>query len=281
MMQSMTGFGSASAGGFTVEIRSLNHRFMDISMRMPAFMTRHEFTLRNMLKKRFQRGRFDVTITPPEKGEKSLVVDRKLARKLYQSLKELQTELDLHGEIDINVLAGFNHIIVEEERECSIEELFKAFEEATAGLEEMRKMEGCLLREDMRQKVSLLQEMNEKIRVRAPMEMETWRDRLLSRIKMLSETEADNGRVLQEVALMAEKLDVAEEIDRIGSHLSQFNGILENEYVVGKKLDFLLQELNREINTLGSKSADYHISQLVIEMKSEVEKIREQVQNLQ
>jgi uncharacterized protein (TIGR00255 family) len=282
MVQSMTGFGSAANTEFTVEIRSLNHRFIDISFRMPPYMNRYEIPVRNILKEKFRRGRLDVSICVKESGIPGLRINRRLARNIYAALRELQDELSLPGDIGIDTLTGYKEIIMEEEAECDVEALTRVFREAASNLEQMRLREGALLLEDIGKRLDILTEMNGRIKSMAPDEVLRWREKFTERLKLIMENGAiDNNRIIQEAALMSEKLDISEETNRIENHLKQFVEILDKGGVIGKKLDFLLQEINREVNTLSYKSGDYSISRLVVEMKTEVEKIREQVQNIQ
>lgn len=278
----MTGFGSATNNDFSVEIRSVNHRFVDISMKIPSHMSQHEISLRNIIKEKFQRGRFDVSVLPSSLRSPQLKINKPLARSIYAALKELQNDLSLPGMISIETLAGCREFLTEEEPEYDISKLFELFHDAVENLEEMRVREGRFLSDDIRKRITLLDGMIAEIKNRAPDELVRWREKFTERLKLILEAGMiDNTRIAQEAALMAEKLDIAEEISRIENHLAQFKRILDNDPVVGKKLDFLLQELNREVNTLAYKAGDYSISHLVIEMKTEIEKIREQVQNLQ
>jgi uncharacterized protein (TIGR00255 family) len=278
----MTGFGRSAQKDFTVEIRSLNHRFIDISMKMPPFMGQHEIPLRNILKERFPRGRFDVSVSMMSSGATQPKINKGLARNIYASLKDLQEELRLPGEITIETLKGYQEIFTEEEPQYDTEALYGAFHEAVSGLEDMRAREGGLLVKDILYRVGLLEDMHKKIESLAPEEVTRWREKYIERLKLVIETATiDNNRIIQEAAIMAEKLDVSEEINRIENHLKQFREILSKGDAVGKKLDFLLQELNREVNTLANKTGDYSISKLVVDMKTEIEKIKEQVQNVQ
>ena len=282
MIQSMTGFGSSENKAFAVEIRSLNHRFIDMTVKLPQFMNRHEITLRNTLKETFQRGRFDVSVslTGGEKGR--LTVNRELARSLYAAWQDLQEELSLPGEIRIETLAGYRELLVEEVPECDVEALHGAFREAVSNLERMRIREGGFLSEDVRKRIAVLGELNERIKTTAPAEVAGWREKLTDRMRLvLGSCSLDDNRIMQEAALIADKIDISEEISRIENHLKQFVDILDTGGVVGKKLDFLLQEINREVNTLACKSGHCTIAELVVDMKTEIEKIREQVQNMQ
>jgi uncharacterized protein (TIGR00255 family) len=282
MIQSMTGFGSATNESFTVEIRSLNHRYLDISIKMPPYMSQYEIPLRSILKGKFQRGRFDICITINRDQGTQLKVNRGIAQNIYSALMDLQKDLSIPGEISIETIAGYREILMEDEPVYDSNKLYTAFHEAVSKIEEMRGEEGKLLIKDLAGRVDALQDMSIKITPLAAEEVPRWREKLTERLRGIIDPEAiDNSRILQEASIMAEKLDISEELSRIGSHIKQFREILGSETAIGKKLDFLIQEIGREVNTLGYKSCDYTISQLVVDMKTELEKIREQVQNIQ
>jgi uncharacterized protein (TIGR00255 family) len=278
----MTGFGSAEGNDFTVEIRSLNHRYMDISIKMPPYMAQYEIPLRNILKGKFQRGKFDVSVSINSDKAPQLKINRNLAGSIYAALLDLQKQLSLPGTISIETLTEYREIIMEEEPHFDKDALQTTFHEAVSNLEAMRMREGSLLSDEIRGRIGLLQEMHNEIKVRAPEEVIKWREKFTERLRLIVEAGMiDNNRIVQEAAIMAEKLDISEEISRTENHLKQFIEIIDNGNTIGKKLDFLLQEINREVNTLSYKSGDYSISNLVVNMKNEIEKIREQVQNIQ
>jgi len=278
----MTGFGSGANDDFAVEIRSLNHRYIDISLKMPPYMSRHEIPLRNLLRERFQRGRFDVSVSARSTDVPRLKIDRNLARNIYSALKDLQNEFSLPGAIGIETLTAYREILVEEEPEYNVDALYAAFHEAVTNLEAMRIREGKLLEEEMRKRVFSLNEMHKQIKLRAPDQISRWREKFTDRLSLIiGAGSIDDNRMLQEAAIMAEKLDISEEISRIENHIKQFTEVLGGGESVGKKLDFLLQEISREVNTLSCKSGDYSISSLAVDMKNEIEKMREQVQNIQ
>jgi uncharacterized protein (TIGR00255 family) len=278
----MTGFGSAANDDFAVEIRSLNHRFIDISIKMPPYMIRHEIPLRNLLRERFQRGRFDVSVSARSAEVQRLKIDRNLALNIYSALKDLQNEFSLPGAIGIETLTAYRDILVEEEPEYNVDALYAAFREAVTNLEAMRLREGKLLEEEMRNRVFSLNEMDKQIKLRAPDQISRWREKFTERLSLIvGAGSLDDNRVLQEASIMAEKLDISEEISRIENHIKQFTEVLGSGDTAGKKLDFLLQEISREVNTLTCKSGDYSISSLAVDMKNEIEKMREQVQNMQ
>jgi uncharacterized protein (TIGR00255 family) len=282
MIQSMTGFGSATNDSFTVEIRSLNHRYLDISIKMPPYMSQYEIPLRNILKGKFQRGRLDVSITIKSDKGTQLKVNREIANNIYTALMDLQRDLLIPGEISIETIAGYREILMEDEPVCDMNDLYAAFHEAASNIQGMRIQEGKLLLKDLLARIALLNDMSTQIKPLASGEVAKWREKFTERLRFILGPEViDNNRILQEAAIMAEKLDISEELSRIESHIIQFQNILSGDTAIGKKLDFLLQEIGREVNTLAYKSCDYAISQLVVDMKTEIEKVREQVQNIQ
>ncbi|OGW38879.1 MAG: YicC family protein [Nitrospirae bacterium RBG_13_39_12] len=282
MIQSMTGFGSAENNEFRVEIRSLNHRFIDIAIKMPPYMNQYEIPLRNSIKERFKRGRFDVFISATNNNQVQIKINKELARNIYSNLKDLQKEFTIPGKINMETLLGYREILIEEEPQYDIDALYASFNEAISNLESMRMREGALLSEELLKRIRLLDKMNNEIKLLVPNEIAKWREKFTERLKSVLDTEGtDANRIIQEAAILADKFDISEEVSRVESHIKQFIEILDNGNIIGKKLDFLLQEINREVNTLSYKSSDYAVSSLVIEMKTEIEKIREQVQNIQ
>ncbi len=282
MIQSMTGFGSSEKGGFKVEIRSLNHRFIDISLKIPPYLSQFDIALRNVIKEKFHRGKFDVTISLNGQQLMQFNINREMARKIYSTLLELQKEFSIPGQIEISTLAGYRELFIEGEPKYNIDALHAAFHEAVSNLEAMRVKEGKLLLEEQRQRVETLNVINNKIKSLTPYFLEKYRERFTERLGLiLGATEIDSTRVIQEAALMAEKIDISEEVSRLENHIKQFIETIDEGDAIGRKLDFLLQEMSREVNTIASKSADYTISNFIVDMKTEIEKMREQVQNIQ
>lgn len=278
----MTGFGSGTNEMFTVDIRSLNHRFIEIFIKMPSYMLHHEISLRNLIKSRFERGRFDVIVSFKNERLLQLKVNKEQVKNIYLTLKQIQDELSIPGEISMDTITGYRDYILDEVQEYDESLLYDAFQKAVSSLEAMRIKEGSLLVKDIMKGVDEISDINNQIKSLAPLDYERKRKRFLERIKLLiSDEMLDENRVYQEIAIMGEKLDISEEISRIESHIKQIRDVIKNESVIGKKLDFLFQEINREINTIACKSSDQDISRLVVEIKSELEKLREQVQNIQ
>ncbi len=278
----MTGFGSAEKNGFRVEIRSLNHRFMDITIKAPPYLSQCDVALRNMLKEKFQRGKFDVTVSTDNHRMAQVTINKDMAGKIYTAFKEIQKELSIPGKLDINTLAGYRELLVEEETAYDIHALYAAFREAASLLEAMRIKEGNLLADEQRQRAASLKATNDKIKFLMPSLIEQYKTKFSERLRLLLEPkEIDNAKVIQEASVVIEKLDISEELHRIENHVQQLIETLNEGNVMGRKLDFLLQEIGREVNTIAAKSGDYTISSLTVDMKLEIEKMREQVQNLQ
>ncbi len=282
MVQSMTGFGSGEAGVFRIEVRSLNHRYMDANVRIPPTLGRVEMELRDRLKKRFQRGKFDVYVNVAGTGEMHVRLDRDAAREIKDSLNSLGKDLDLPGEIGMDALLRWKDSFMREETTFEESDLLRAFDMAVEGLLEMRRLEGDTLAKEIRSIASAIAARNDDINNMCPAIMGECRKKYTDRLNdLLRDREIDEGKILQEAAQIVEKSDITEELARIRSHVDQMMGILDNGPAVGRKLDFLLQELNREVNTIASKTGDKKVLAHVIDMKAEIERAREQAQNLQ
>jgi len=282
MTQSMTGFGIADNENFRVEIRSVNHRFIDISIKTPPYLNQYDIHLRNIIKERFHRGKFDIAISMSNHSAAQLYLDKEMAKDIFTALQMLQKELSIPGEITIDTIVEYRELLIEKEPDYDINILYNVFHEAISDLEEMRIREGKLITQDVMSRIEQLYALNNEIKALVPKVVARLQEKLTERIKvMLKEEAIDINRILQEVAIMAEKSDISEEVNRIENHIKQFFDVLHSDTAIGRKLDFILQEINREVNTLAYKSNDYAISRLVVDMKTEIEKIREQVQNLQ
>ncbi|MEJ2314435.1 MAG: YicC family protein [Nitrospirota bacterium] len=278
----MTGFGSAEDGGFRVEIRSLNHRFMDISLKMPPVLGRHEMKLRSALQQKFDRGKFDVYVSAAGAGKLKLKPNAEIAREVRRALVDLQEEVGVEGRVDLGMLLHWRDVFLNEEVEYDEAALFGAFERAVAGLEEMRAKEGDALSAEIAMRADSLARLNDEVVSIAPRAMEAAKARLFERLReMFADRGCEDSRLMQEAAGAAERADITEETTRIANHIAHMRDILEKGGAVGRKLDFLFQELNREANTIASKTDDYRIAEIVIEMKAEIEKAREQAQNIQ
>lgn len=282
MLESMTGFGSSEKGGFKVELRSLNHRFLEMFVRMPTGLAGYEMQLRERLKKKVTRGKVDAFITVHGEGSLQLRLNAEAASEVYASLRSLSEKLSVPGEISMDTLLQWKGMFMSEEVSYDAAPLMEAFDEAIEGLKEMRLREGDGLKKELLDIASRIEELNSAVEALYPAAREAAVKKFADNMtELLSEQEVDEGRLLQEAASIGDKIDIAEEIQRTGSHLMQMRGMLDNGGTVGRKLDFLMQELVREANTMASKSSDPVILEKVIEMKSEIERAREQVQNVQ
>lgn len=278
----MTGFGSAEADEFRVEIRSLNHRFMDVSIKCPPALSKHEMILREMLKSRFNRGKFDVYISFLGEAGVKARLNMVMAKEVFAMLNELKEELGIEENIGIDTLLNWKDLFIEEEAFYESESLYDAFNEAATGLELMRSKEGGALAMDIGSRVDSIEALNNEVVSRCPGIEESLREKFLKRIRGLFEgIECDDSRLIQEAAALAEKCDITEEVVRLKGHVGHMRDILSEGGTVGRKMDFLIQELNREANTIASKAVDPGVSDIVVRMKAEIERVREQVQNIQ
>lgn len=292
MIKSMTGYGRGEAQGlhkqFTIEIKSVNHRYLEVFIRQPRQYAMLEENIRRFVQKFIQRGRIDVFVKVEELGEQKpeVKVDKEIAVAYHESLKDLADNLQISADIDVFQLISLPEVIKLEEIEDDLEKVWEILKEALAqGLEklvEMRKTEGESLKADLLKRIDLLHKLSEQIYQRSPLVVEEYRQRLHNRIQeLLRDYQLDEQRLSQEVIYFADKSNITEEIIRLRSHFQQFTKSMVIDESVGRKLDFLVQEMNREMNTIGSKANDVEIAQLVVEGKSELEKVREQIQNIE
>ena len=292
MIKSMTGYGRGEWQGegrrVEVEVKSFNHRYLDISLRLPRRLASLESQVRNFIKQRLSRGRveFFVQVDNSSLPEQKLELDVALAKDLHFALQSLKEVLGIPGEIRIETMANFKDIFGHKEVEIDLEKewtfLQGALEGALNGLEKMRSQEGLTLRGDFLRRLQTIEEMIGTIEEKAPGVLRASHDRLAERVREMSGAlSIDEGRLAQEVAYLAERSDITEELVRIRSHLNQFREMLDRPEPMGRKLEFLLQEINREANTIGSKASDAGMAQVIVGVKSELEKMREQVQNVE
>lgn len=282
MIQSMTGFGSAESCAFRVEIRSLNHRHTEMFIKMPSFLMEHDMAIRNLIKANFQRGKFDVNITLTDRQKYKIKTNKELAGELYKAFQDLKKELSIEGAPDLNLMLMFREIILSEDLEYNPEALFEAVGAAISKLLEMRLREGESLKKELEIILSNLKLMHEKIEMYSKNSIHVHRDNLTKKVtELLSAIAVDEARLNQEIAFIAQKSDINEELARIKSHIEHFGFVLSGDEAAGRKLDFILQEILREANTIASKIDMLDVINLVIDIKTQVEKLREQAQNIQ
>jgi uncharacterized protein (TIGR00255 family) len=291
----MTGYGRAEAvlGGrkYVVEIKSLNHRYLELSLRIPANLLPLEMEIKKKINEHLIRGKIDVTIRRETysgiEGSRLLEVNLPLVKNYYDLLIQLKDLFNLKEDITLDMMAGLKDVFIsletlEDEITVLWEGLAGVLSDAIAALIDMRQKEGEVLGQDLKARLYLINEHLDEIDARAPQIVLEYQKRLVARIRELMDGMViDESRLSQEVAIMAEKSDITEEIVRFRSHIKQFFEMLKSPEAMGRKVDFLIQEMNREVNTIGSKSSDAEVSCHVIEIKSELAKLREQVQNLE
>ena len=294
MIKSMTGFGRGEytdgKRSIIAEIKSVNHRYSDITIKMPRRYTFAEDKIKNAVKDKIRRGKVDVSIIVENitENDVNIKLNSMQAKQYYDNLTELRGEFDLSGDISLQFLASLPDVMkaipdVEDEEEIT-KAILEAVSEAAVNLEKMRAVEGEKLAEDLIAKGEYIKEILDKIAERAPQVVADYTARMKERIQELvgSSVQVPEDRILVEAAVFADKCAIDEEITRLNSHLVQLKNIIEkSSQPDGKKLDFLVQEMNREANTIGSKANDITITNYMLEIKSEIEKIREQVQNIE
>ncbi len=292
MIRSMTGYGRGenmeNDRRFVVEIKSVNHRYNDISIKLPRFMNAMEDAIRKRIMEEIARGKTDVYITFETFSADDMLVkvNQALAGAYVEKINELKMQYGLCSEDTLGLVAKFADVItverIQEEEEVLWKTLLPALDGAIEKFVQMRKREGNALAEDILKKRSHIQELTGLIKGRSPFVTEQYQQKLQSRLKELLQTvEIDPQRIAQEVAVFADRSCIDEELIRLESHIQQLKEILHQGGQVGRKLDFLVQEMNREANTIASKANDMEITRCTIELKSEIEKIREQVQNIE
>ncbi|MBX3209705.1 MAG: YicC family protein [Labilithrix sp.] len=298
-MRSMTGFGvgesalaastdaRAATDKVTVEIRAVNHRFLDVRVRVPNQLPDLANVVETLARERLSRGRFDVNVRVDGAVLGAMVIDHDRARSVFAALKTLRDELAPDAEVPLGLLGSVPDLFVPSiERDGSALDtaLTAAFDGALKSLDAMRVREGVALAEDLVRRLGTIRRLMQTISARAPCVVDTYKRRLKERAERLraaSDLELDAGRLEQELALFADRIDVAEELTRLESHSAHFESLLQGADAVGRRLDFLLQEMAREANTIGSKGQDVTIAHAVVELKAEIERMREQVQNLE
>lgn len=292
MIKSMTGYGRSvqSAGGreITAEVRSVNNRYLDCGVKLPRLYAFAEDAVRKRVKETIGRGKVDVyfTVTASGMDTVDIALNRPVLESYLKALRDIASGYGVSDDITVSALARNQDIFVvkktEEDEAQVTAELLEALEGALAACDAMRAAEGQAMERDVRGRAGTILGLVEKIEARAPQTAAEYRERLTAKLEEVLEKQGiDENRIITEAAIFADRIAVDEETVRLRSHLSQLDAMLQSDGPIGRKLDFLLQEMNREANTIGSKSSDLELTQTVVEIKAELEKIREQIQNIE
>ena len=292
MIKSMTGYGRCEiqrdARKFTVELKSVNHRYLDVNIRMPKKLNFFETNIRNLLKQYANRGKVDIFITYENlsEGQGNVKYNAVLAREYLQYLRQMAEEFHLEDDVRVSVLSRYPEVFTMEEQCEDEEELWSGLQEALVGaftqFVETRNAEGENLKEDMLTKLTEMEEYVASVEERSPQIVEEYRRKLEEKVKeLLEDSQIEENRIAAEVILFADKICTDEEVVRLKSHISHMRETLNEEDGIGRKLDFIAQEMNREANTILSKANDLDVSNYAIGLKTEIEKVREQIQNIE
>ena len=292
MIKSMTGFGRCGiqkgSRKYTVELKSVNHRYLDVNIRMPKKLNFFETAIRTLLKTYANRGKVDIFITYEDLSQSQVSVkyNAALAAEYLKYLKQMEKEFGLENDVRVSTLSRYPEVFTMEEQSEDEEELWNELKEALEGaffqFVETRKAEGGNLKKDILSKLAFLEEQIAFIEERSPQIIEEYRVKLEDKVKeLLADTQIEEGRIAAEVILFADKICTDEEVVRLKSHIRHMRNTLEEKEGIGRKLDFIAQEMNREANTILSKANDLEVSDRAISLKTEIEKIREQIQNIE
>ncbi|MBQ3885239.1 MAG: YicC family protein [Ruminococcus sp.] len=292
MLRSMTGYGRSqkilNGRDILVEIRSVNHRYYEYSSRVPRTFSYIDEKLKGLLKTGISRGKVEVavTINNIEGKDSEIAINKGVAEGYVNALRSISEELGLEDDLSLSKLIKlpdiFNIQKTPDDEEQVWNDVSEVTKEALERFVEMRKVEGERLRNDVIQKADAILEMVGRVEVLSPQTVENYRNRLYKKLsEILEDKNIDEQRILTEAAVFSEKIAVDEETVRLRSHISQLKTMLDADEAVGRKLDFIVQEMNREVNTIGSKAQDLNVTKIVVDMKAEIEKIREQIQNIE
>lgn len=292
MIRSMTGFGRCEIQSgekkFTVEMKGVNHRYLDVNIRMPKKLYFFETAIRSYLKKYIQRGKVDIFVTYEDlsEGQMSLKYNEALASEYLDYFRQMEEKFGLENDVRISALSRYPEVFTMEEQEVDEEEMWNGLREALDGacvqFVSARETEGEKLREDLIGKLDDMKAVVEKIEERSPQILSEYREKLEEKVKeLLADTQIDESRIAAEVVLFADKICTDEEIVRLKSHIDHMKSTLQAGEGIGRKLDFIAQEMNREANTILSKANDLTVSNYGIDLKTEIEKVREQIQNIE
>jgi uncharacterized protein (TIGR00255 family) len=292
MIRSMTGYGSADlerdGQRLTAEIRSVNHRYCEVSIRCPKVVALFEDQVRQLIQERFSRGKFNLTITWAGAGEtgEELRINEAVADRYVALLSKLRERYHIDSGLDLRTLATLPDVFSWEHSSLSDEETWAMVKDVVSracdNMTGMKAREGDALAKDFEHRLSLVRQQLDQVVERAPSRPLEAKEKLVARVRtLLADVEMDPVRIAQEIALMVDRLDCTEECVRLSAHLDQFKSLIDGPEMAGRKLNFLLQEMNREVNTIGSKANDVVMQRAVIIMKEEIERVREQVQNVE
>ena len=292
MVKSMTGYGrsveTVNGREFTVEVRSVNNRYLDCTVKLPRNLSFGEDAVKQAVKTSISRGKVDVFVSVRSEGaqETAVSLNKPMAEGYLAVLRQMRQEYGVEGEITVSMLAGLPDVFLLDKPPVDEEQLLADFlsvvQKALANFDAMRRTEGTALAADLRGRGETILSLVEQVEAGSPQTVADYRARLEAKLKeVLANTAIDESRILTEAAIFADKVAVDEETVRLRSHLNQMNTMLDAGGSIGRKLDFLLQEMNREANTIGSKCSDVRLARVVVEIKAELEKIREQTQNIE
>ena len=292
MIKSMTGYGRAqgsfSGGEILVEIKSVNHRYLDCGVKLPRVYAFAEEAIKGLVQRTISRGKVDVFINISSAGAQNIKIslNTPVVEGYLSALRQIARDYEVKDDISVSTLSRFNDVFLVEKQEEDEDEVQEALLSVTAtaleAFDQMRTVEGEALKKDLLQKAEEILELVSQVEERSPVTLAAYRERLLNKMREVLENSAvDEARVIQEAAIYADKIAVDEETVRLRSHIDQLRTMLEEGGVIGRKLDFLMQEMNREANTIGSKGNDVEQARHVVDIKSQLEKIREQIQNIE
>lgn len=292
MLRSMTGYGRQETvidgKKILVELKSVNHRFADYNIKVPRHLGFLEDRVKKLASENITRGKVDiyVAVESGESADKDIILNAELAKSYIDALHELRDKFGLKDDISVSSVARYTEIFKSERKEEDEEALWQSvsavMKEALDAFVAMREREGERIEADLVARINYMKELAKRVDERSPETVKEYSDRLYARIReVLEDRTIDEGRVLTEVAIFADKVAVNEETVRLASHFEEFNEIITSGEPAGRRLDFLIQEINREVNTIGSKAQDIEIAKIVVTLKGEIEKLREQIQNIE
>ncbi len=292
MIYSMTGYGTAKGKiedlDVTIELKSVNNRYLDTSVRVPRGFVFLEDKIKSAIQSKLSRGKIDVFVTIDSSSSEDLIVriNEPLARGYFEALKSLSEEFEIPNNVDAVTISRFPDVLSLEKKELDMDAVSAGMQELTLAavddFDRMRAIEGEKLQQDLYEKIACIEALLSKIEEEAPKTVEEYQNRLLQKMKdVLEDSSVEENRIIQEAAIYADHIAINEETVRLHSHIAQLKMMIEQGSPIGRKMDFLIQEFNREANTIGSKCQNSEVAHYVVDMKSEIEKMREQVQNIE